>query len=133
MQLHCHRLNAQQFCRAHPVRAPKAGHWLSAWPGASKNGATTGTVRESWMLPLAFHTQWLVKGSCFRNRHFTGDCFAFDDRKVRRFSQTFLSPRPWPAAFVEALVQLLGNSPTWVRAWGAHGKTAMHKPKTKPM
>ena len=64
----CHWLNAQQFCRARPVRAPKGEHWRSAWPSASKNGAATGTVREKIALPLTFHTQWLVKGSRFRNK-----------------------------------------------------------------
>ena len=76
-----HRLNVQQFCRARPVRAPKAGHWLSAWPSASKNAAATGTVSERFSLPLPFHPQWLVKGSRSRNKPFTRDRFAFDDEK----------------------------------------------------
>ena len=50
---------AEQFCRARPVRAPKAEHWLSTWPSASKNGAATGSVRERIVLPLTFHTKWL--------------------------------------------------------------------------
>ena len=56
---------AEQFCRARPVRAPKAEHWLSARPSASKNGAATGQESERIVLPLTFHTEWLVKGLCF--------------------------------------------------------------------
>ena len=41
-----HLLGAKPFCRARPVRAPKAEHWLSARPSASKNAAATGTVSE---------------------------------------------------------------------------------------
>jgi len=63
-------------------RAPKAEHWLSAWPSASKNAAATGMVRERCMLPLTFHTQWLVKGSCSSNKPFTRDRFAFDDERL---------------------------------------------------
>ena len=85
----CHRLNAQQFCRARPVRAPKAEHWRIAWPSASKNGAATGTVRERIALSLTFHTQWLVKGSCFRNKPFTCDSFAFDDERLGDFRKAF--------------------------------------------
>ena len=77
----CHRLNAQQFCRARPVRAPKEVHWLSAWPSASKNGAATGMVREREAFPLTFHTQWLVKGSRARTPPFTSDRFAFDGER----------------------------------------------------
>ena len=77
----CHRLNAQQFCRARPVRAPKAEHWLSARPSASKNAAATGMVREREVFPFTFHTQWFVKGTCSRNKPFTRDRFAFDDEK----------------------------------------------------
>ena len=63
-------------------RAPKAEHWLSARPSASKNAAATGMVRERKVFPLTFHTQWLVKGPCFRNKPFSRDCFAFDDERL---------------------------------------------------
>ena len=76
-----HRLNVQQFCRARPVRAPKAEHWLSARPSASKNAAATGMVREREAFPLTFHTQWLVKGSRARTPPFTSDRFAFDGER----------------------------------------------------
>ena len=78
----CHWLNAQQFCRARPVRAPKAEHWLSARPSASKNAAATGMVREREVFPFTFHTQWFVKGTCSRNKPFTCDSFAFDNERL---------------------------------------------------
>jgi hypothetical protein len=34
--------------------------------------------------------------------------------------------------FLEALGHVRSNTPTWVRARGAHGKTATHNPKAKP-
>ena len=71
------------------MRAPKAEHWRIAWPSASKNGAATGTVRERIALSLTFHTQWLVKGSCFRNKPFTCDSFAFDDERLGDFRKVF--------------------------------------------
>ena len=46
--------SAEQFCRARPVRAPKAEHWLSTWSSASKNVPATGTVRERIVFPLTF-------------------------------------------------------------------------------
>ena len=113
----CHWLNAQQFCRARPVRAPKAAHWRSAWQSASKNGAATGTVRERIALSLTFHIQWLVKGSCSRNKPFTCDSFAFDDERLgdsrKAFSHRACGRQPlWKRlAMCEAIHQL----------WCAHG------------
>ena len=108
----CHRLNAEQFGRARPVRAPKEVHWLSAWRSASKDAAATGMVRERFSLPLPFHPQWHVKEPCFRNKPFTRDCFAFDDERLGDSRKPF-PPRArgrqllWKrSAMCEAILQL---------------------------
>ena len=104
----CSRPVCKPFCSARPVRAPKDGHWPSTWQSASKDVPVTGVAGERIMLRVCL-SQVRASPSAEKGLAILGN-----------LSRTC----PVVGASLEALSLMRSIPLPWVRARGAHCKTA---------